>query len=549
MTDYEYHLYEEARAGRVTRRELLRRASVAGISVTALAPILAACSGDETAGQDTDTGATTETPRRGGIIRVGLYTPPADVDPITNYHNGAYDVVQTACEYLCFPLADYTLDPRLATEWTSGDTPQTWTFTLREGVRWHDGSPLTADDVVATFDRITDPEVNSAALSNFQGILSKGNTEASGPSEVTFHLDRAYADFPYLVCAFNYNAAILPADYEVGDFVNGGVGTGPFMLQEYTPKSGARFVRNDSYWDPQLPYADEVTVTFYGEDPPMANALQTGAIDIYPSMPFQGNQALFSNPDIAVLESSSSQYRTLQMRTDQEPFSSREVRQALAYCLNREALVQSLFDGRAEVGNDHAFAPIYPVSELALQEVTQRSQDIEQASALLAQAGHPDGLRATLTTMQSSEIPQYAVSVQEMSRPAGFEIELDIQPVNDYYGSGDNQPWLEVPLGITDWGARGSASQTITPAYLCGAVWNSAHWCDERFDRAVAALEAEADLQRQKELAVEAARIQYEEVPDIIAYWIKELRATRTNVHGLAAGPVLHLDLRGAWLS
>jgi peptide/nickel transport system substrate-binding protein len=549
MTDYEFHLYEEARAGRLTRRELLRRASVAGVSVTALAPILAACGGDEPSGQETDTGGTSETPQRGGVIRVGLYTPPADVDPITMYHNGAYDVVETACEYLCFPRADYTLDPRLATEWTAGENPQTWTFTLREGVRWHDGSPLTADDVVATFDRITDPEVNSAALSNFQGILSKGNTEAAGPYEVTFHLDRPYADFPYLVCAFNYNAAILPRNYEVGDFIKGGIGTGPFVLQEYTPKTGARFVRNENYWDTQLPYADEVTVTFYAEDPPMANALQTGAIDVYPSMPFQGNQALFSNPDVAVLESSSSQYRTLQMRTDQAPFDTREVRQALAYCLDREALVQSLFDGRAEVGNDHAFAPIYPVSELALQEVPQRTPDIEQAQALLAQAGHTGGLSATLTTMQSSEIPQYAVSVQEMSRPAGFDIELDIQPVNDYYGSGDNQPWLEVPLGITDWGARGSASQTITPAYLCGAVWNSAHWCDERFDQAVARLEAEADLQRQKELAVEAARIQHEEVPDIIAYWIKELRATRTNVHDLAAGPVLHLDLRGVWLS
>ena len=116
-----------------------------------------------------------------------------------------------------------------------------------------------------------------------------------------------------------------------------------------------------------------------------------------------------------------------------------------------------------------------------------------------------------------------------------------------------------MPFGITDWGARGTAGQTIDPAYLCRSVpnsklsnsgaWNSAHWCDPNFDKLVQQFEGEVDQQKRQSLAVSAAKIQQAETPDVIAYWIKELRATRQNVHGLAVGPTFHLDASAMWLS
>jgi peptide/nickel transport system substrate-binding protein len=115
------------------------------------------------------------------------------------FSSGAIFTVMTAAEGLCFPRPDYTLEPKLATEWKSSNGAKEWTFTLREGVKFHDGSTMTADDVVATFDRLTNPDNESAALSAFGGILSYEQTEKIDDKTVRFNLDRPYVDFPYLL--------------------------------------------------------------------------------------------------------------------------------------------------------------------------------------------------------------------------------------------------------------------------------------------------------------------------------------------------------------
>ena len=96
----------------------------------------------------------------------------------------------------------------------------------------------------------------------------------------------------------------------------------------------------------------------------------------------------------------------------------------------------------------------------------------------------------------------------------------------------------DVPAGITDWASRGTASQTIGPAYRCGAVWNSAHWCDERFERLMHEFDGELDVQRRRRLAADAAQIQHDAVPAVIAYWIDDLRALAGERRRLATGRV-----------
>jgi peptide/nickel transport system substrate-binding protein len=214
IDDYTYHLLEERRAGRMSRREFLRRATVAGVSLALANSLLAACgsSGEQGKQGQVPTGPI----KRGGTARLGLVVPASDPEPVTMFSSGAIFTVMAAAEGLCFPRPDYTLEPKLATEWKSGNGAKEWTFTLREGVKFHDGSTMTADDVVATFDRLTDPDNESAALSAFQGILSYEQTEKIDDKTVRFNLDRPYVDFPYLLSLFNYNALVLPKDYEMG---------------------------------------------------------------------------------------------------------------------------------------------------------------------------------------------------------------------------------------------------------------------------------------------------------------------------------------------
>jgi len=530
------HLREELLAGRISRREFLRSATALGCGAGTIAALLAGLG-------DPPARAQAPPARRGGSIRVALVPPTAAVDPVTMYDAGAIAVVQQVAEYLLWAETDLRLRPVLATRWEPDGAAKTWAFTLRDGVRFSTGQPLTADDVVATFDRLTDPQTKSAARSNFRGILSKGNIEKLATNRVAFHLDRPFVDFPYLLSSTNYNAVILPQRY-AGEFEQHPVGTGPFVLAAYTPKESASFRRNPGYWQKDLPSLDGVEFRFFAEFQPQALALQAGAVDMMLATPFQGSQALFVDPNITVLLTPSSKHRAVHMRVDTPPFTDKRVRQALALCLDRPKIVQGVFQGRADVGNDEMFAPIFPLAPT----IGQRAQDYARARQLLREAGQTD-LKITLTYEQYQEVPQYAVFLQEMIRGAGVEVTLDQVTQAAYYGSGSNQPWLQVPMGITDWASRTTPSQFILPAYTCGGVWNSAHWCDEQFDDLAKQYDATLDRQRRQSIARRLAVIQQDATPAIIAYWIRAPRAMRKRVQGVQPNGSDFLDLTTAALA
>ena len=171
MNDYEYHLYEEAKSGRMSRQQLLVRATMMGVSLPALTAILAACGSSSSSSSGGGGSSSAGAVKRGGTGVFGITSPAQDVDPITMFNTGSIMTTQLAADYLVFPDANYVMQPRLATKWVPGSTPDEWVFTIRQGVLWQDGSPFTVDDVVASFDRITDPKVGSAALSAFAGVL------------------------------------------------------------------------------------------------------------------------------------------------------------------------------------------------------------------------------------------------------------------------------------------------------------------------------------------------------------------------------------------
>ncbi len=542
MDDYALHLFDELRAGRLSRRLLLRRASVAGLSMAGFGFLRAPAA-------FAGTGPDPAQVKRGGTIRLASQIPSADPQPVTASNAGEVFTYQPSLEYLCYPRADWTLDPRLATSWNAAPDPKTWNFTIRQGVRWHDGTPFTADDVVATFERLLNPKVGSSAGSIYHGVLSYGNVEKVSDTEVRFHLDTPFVDFPYLVSGFAYQSAILPKNYEMGTFTKGGIGTGPFVLKEYVPQQSASYVANPHYWKSGRPYADGLKVTYFGNEASTVLAMQAGAIDIYPVVPLKGAEALLDNPKLTILEHPSADYRSLHMRVDMAPFNDKRVRQAVALCLDREAIVKSIFNGAAIVANDHSFAPVYVDSDLANKELPQRQQDYAKAKALLAAAGHAGGIKVTLTTEDLLEMPQYAVAIKAYCQPAGIDVSLNIMPTAQYYGAGANQPWLVVPFGMTDWAARGAASQAIIPEFPCHAAWDSAHWCDPDFDKLFTEYNGELDHQKRQQLALALARIQNEEVPVAIGYWIKARRATSKRVQGLAAAPDNFVDLGGVWLS
>jgi len=218
--DIENHIIDEYAAGRIDRREFIRRGTVAGLSLPMLSLLVAACGGanntNSASSAAAGTGGAASTAagptKTGGTIRLGITTPSTEVDPVLNGDTGGLAMLAMTGEFLCVD-ENKQLTPWLAESWTSNADASEWTFKIRQGVNFNDGTPMTAKDVAASINRLSDPANKSNALSAFTGVLSKGSATAPDDATVVFKLDAPNGSFPYYASSDNYNAIILPAAY------------------------------------------------------------------------------------------------------------------------------------------------------------------------------------------------------------------------------------------------------------------------------------------------------------------------------------------------
>ncbi|TPI54026.1 ABC transporter substrate-binding protein [Mesorhizobium sp. B3-1-7] len=522
---------DELLAGRIGRREFLRHGSVLGLSLPFLGGIASAI------GLGAPQARAEGKP--GGTVRAGVAVPGGAIDPVTFYDSGSYQLVFQTAEFLCVTQPDLTLKPVLAESWSPNADGSVWTFKLRKGVKFHNGEDFKADDVVATFDRLADPNGTSNALSVFKGLLSKGGTRKVDDHTVEFHLDAPNGSFPYSVSIDNYNAVILPASYK-GDYEKTFEGTGPFRLESYTPKVGASFVRNPDYWgEKALP--DRLEFKFYADVQPRILALQAGEVDVLDAIPLDVSQVVLGNPDITVLRVASTAHRQLHMRCDMAPFTDKRVRQGLALCIDRSQLVDGLCHGMAATGNDSPFAPAFPVTD---KSVPQRTQDIAKAKQLMEAAGLANGFDMTLTTLRYSDIPGYAQLFQNFAKEIGARISLNIEDQDKYYGKAvfGQSDWLDSPLGITDYAHRSVPNVFLKSPLVSDGPWNAAHFKNATYDGMVASYLKALDLDSQRKAASDIQKLLLDETPVIFSYFPDLLVPVRKTVSGLppiAAGLLL----------
>ncbi|WP_436759746.1 ABC transporter substrate-binding protein [Streptosporangium sp. V21-05] len=523
---------------------LSRRVFLGAAGGAALTGLLAACAGDtgDTAsaggGPRTAPASPPGTPKTGGVLRAGSPPPPTAVDPVTMYDGSAIAIVQLVADYLIWLDRDFKLVPRLAEKWEPEEGGRRWVFSLREGVTFSDGTPLDAKAVKATFDRLLDPKSKSAAAAAFDSVLAEGGIGVRGDSTVVFTLERAFSDFPYLVSAGNYNAVILKADY-AGDFTAKPVGTGPFLLESYDASSGAVFKRNPKYWEPGKPYLDGVRITFYADDQADLLALQSGEIDAQ----------ILSRPALVgplkglggtvVDQVQGTGLTAFTLRVDQAPFDKKEVRQAIAYALDRPGVNAGVYDGIGALGNDHLFAALFPA---APPDVPQRAKDPAKVASLLAAAG-VEKLSFALTYDPPSK--DYALTVQDQLKQVGIEVELDQRTSGDFYG-GDQEkdtPWLFTQANLVGWAGRAVPSQFIIPMVKSGGVWNGSKYANPALDAATDAYDSAATDEERGTQAAIIAKALHEDVPVIIAVWSGTVRAyAGERFTGVAAHPSSYVD-------
>jgi peptide/nickel transport system substrate-binding protein len=538
------HIIDEFAAGRLSRRDFIRRATVVGISVPALGSILAACGSSSSSSTSSSPGSSSSAKGApGAVIKAGIVTPTAAINPVTVADQGGLDMLAQTGEYLCLSGQGLTLQPVLATSWTPNSNATVWTFKIRQGVKFHNGAPLTAADVVYTYKLQTNPSGSSNALSAFKGVLTPSGVEQVDDFTVAFHLAAPNGNFPYLTSSDNYNMIIIPNNYDPAQWQSTFVGTGPFNLGSYTPKVGASFTRNESYWGTKaLP--SQTQFTFYADPAASILAMTGGSVDVLGQFAVTGGEALL-NGSYNVIKLKTSAHRELSMRCDQAPFTDPRVRQAIALTLNRPEIITALWKGFADLGNDSPFAPVFPSTDTS---VPQRVQNISQAKSLLAAAGHPSGFTTKLITENFLEIPQYAQIVVQAAAAIGVKINLTVESSTQYYGKATfgNSDWLDATMSLVDYGHRSVPNVFLTAPLQTGGTWNAAHFANSSYDKLVAQYIAATDVSTQKSIAGQIQQLLLNETPIIFAYFYNYLTATAMGVTGVYPTAIGHLFLYNA---
>ncbi|HEV8281891.1 MAG TPA: ABC transporter substrate-binding protein [Candidatus Limnocylindrales bacterium] len=538
-TPMELDLVESFAQGKITRRQFINRATVIGLSLPAIGAVIAACSTppaasvapSASAAPGESAAASSAAPAAGGTIRVATQRP-VSIDPVGMQDLSGYGIVSQCFEYLATLNKDGSdIDKGLATEWSPNDDGSVWTFKLREGVKWQDGSDFTADDVVATMGRLV-----AAGNAGLKGVIDDKSAKATDPTTVEFTLLSPNGNFPYLVSVFNPQSVITPKDYESGTTLDAKPnGTGAWKIESYNPSTGATFSRNPTWWGGTTPL-DSTEFVFFDAVGPQVTAYQGGQVDCIVQFDVLSGEPLLDDANTNVIATRAATHRQIWMRVDKGQFVKKEVRQALALSLDRDALIQQLFKGRADLGNDHVIAPIYPYFD---DSVPQRTRDVDKAKSLLATAGTPS-ITATLHAGQLLEIPDLAALVKSQAAEAGFNLEVAVENLDTFYGA----QWCPAEpkdppcsgaaeLGIVDYGHRATPDVYLNAALKTKGIWNSSQYASSQFDADFAEFQAAIGVDAQKAACKKIETILNDEVPIALPYWYNYLAGSSKKYTGI----------------
>jgi peptide/nickel transport system substrate-binding protein len=541
----ELDLVESYARGRISRRSFMKRATILGLSLPTVSAIIAACadapSSPAASGPAVTTapGASASAGAAGGVIRIATQRPAAALDPIAMQDLASYGLIAQSFEFLAaLDPATGDIGPGLAESWAPNDDNTVWTFTLRPDVTWQDGSPFTSDDVVETMKRLV-----VAGNAGLKGVIDEASAVAVDPQTVEFTLVSANGNFPYLVSVFNAQSVITPASYATGTTLDAMPnGTGPWKLESYDNATGARYVRNEAWWGGMTPL-DAVEYTFFAETGPMVTAYQGGQIDALVQFDVLSGAPLFNDTNFTVNEAETTTHRQIWMRVDTGQFADKRVRQALALSLDREAMVQQLFQGKGVVANDHVIFSTFPYFD----ETTppQRTRNVEEARALLEAAG-ATGLTATLQCAELQEIPDLAVLIQSQAAEAGITLTPAVESTDTFYGSqwcpaepADPPCSGAAELGIVDYGHRSTPDVFLNSALKSNGVWNSSQYMNADFDAAFAEFQAAVGVEAQTAACTKIQTNLNDEVPVAIPYTYSFLSGNSnafTGVYSSALG-------------
>ena len=412
--------------------------------------------------------------------------------------------------------------PELATEWSVSPDGLTWTFKLREGVKFHSGKDFTSADVVYTFKRFFDEALGSGAKAVLEFLDPEG-IKAVDKYTVSFTTKDPVVELPVLIS--NKFTNIVPDGAKHEDLRLKGDGTGPFMQEQFVPNEPVRILRkNPNYWDAGKPKAECIRVTVAQEPVAAVTAIKAGQVDLVLNVDPTGIPTLKDDPNVELLETGASNSMTISMWVDTPPFDNVKIRQALKMVVDRQAMIDTVLLGFGEPGAD---SPV-PLASPASYTKEAPKQDIEGAKKLLAEAGHPNGLKLDLYTAEGVPgMVRMAQVFAEMAKPAGFEINVIVTPAESYW----DDVWLKKPLLTSAWSMR-PPGEGLAVAYTQSAKWKETHWERPDYDALLLKANTTVDEAERIKLHQQVGKMLAEEGGVIIPMFVHQVLALRKGCSG-----------------
>ncbi|WP_336660522.1 ABC transporter substrate-binding protein [Leucobacter sp. USHLN153] len=520
----------------ITTRQPLRRRLAPAAAALAAALLLSAC-----AGGSTEPGADSSEPVSGGTLEFGRAAAANDLD--LNQQISANNAF--AIDKIFEPLVSFDekgeLIPWLA-EYEASDDGTTYTFTLRDGLQFSDGSDVTPDDVVFSLQRHRDvggPLPLEAPIASIK---------ATGDREVTITLESPYT--PFLSELASFSNGIFPKDFGGAsemDFFAAPIGTGPFAVEEWDPNGDLTFVKNEHYWQEGKPYLDKLVYKLVADDTQQQQQLAAGQLDAIDDVPAANAEQIKSGAGTALSQTPGWSTEQVFFNTQREEFADVHVRRAIAMALDREGIVEATTFNTAEVANS-LLPPT--IVDSANDTVDALDFDVDAARKELADSAYPDGFKVKLSLASGdSQRAQIAQIVQESLAKIGITVEieqLDIAVFRERFFAYDFDFMLN--SGQSDApDPNGFITFQADPEGFSKSYWT--HYTNDRVTQLMHEGRTTPEGEERTKIYAEIQQILADEVPYIPLFFPSNLKATRDTVHDFTVLPNGSVRFEDAWVT
>lgn len=520
-------LSHEVIAGTLSRRAFLGRAAALGIGSLVAESILS-------------TRVALAGPVKGGTLKAGMEggSDTDSLDPALWNSQVPGTFGWQWGEGLVGLSPNGTVEPLVATEFSSSRDARTWTFKIRKDVTFHNGKTVTAADVIATLERHAAPSSVSPAKVLLSGI---DRLRADGDA-VIIMLKEPNADLPYLLADVHL---MIQPDGGTKDPA-AGIGCGPYKVVVNEP--GLRHVgeKHADYWNPDKGHADTIEIIVINDSAARLAALQSGSVDMINRIEPKVADLLKQDPAFVLRSAAGRGHYVLAAHCNTAPFSNADLRMALKLAVDRQAMLKTVLGGHGSIGNDFPINAAYPLYPAGIE---QRTYDPDRAGFHWRKSGFAEAVVLRTSDVAFPGAVDAAVLFQESAAKAGIPLEIRREPGDSYW----SDVWNKKPFSMSYWGGRPTQDQMYSTAYYSKSPWNETRFSNERFDRLLLEARSELDADKRRVLYHEMALIVHHEGGVICPMFNDYLDATSRSVQGWVDDPNSELSgglaLSRCWLA